>query len=481
MDDNALRISTSGDNGLDRHGGDEPIFDLDGPHSGRWLRPVRLRPFRNKVGGHSAIYKFTKRAVCKPLASRENIFYEAVEREAPALLGFIPRYLGVMLVNYRRCKEADTSGVFGDMEDVEGIVADYQRRPPLSGDGFRKSRKTMSTAAAVNGMHTPLESPVALSPPSHELQGTRQEHFILLEDLTGRLRKPCVLDLKMGTRQYGVDALPAKKKSQRAKCDRTTSRTLGARICGMQVWDKVEGSFYQQDKYIGRKIKTEDFPNSLARFLFDGDKFLVYHIPPMIQKLCALARIIVQLTGYRFYGCSLLLLYEGEPDIQSAYARLGPAAHLLCIDLSVPTKKDGRACRKRKGELDIRIVDFAHSATGKDYLPHPPPSPGAPEMLNSNGYDSRVDPVSGLIYARFSPHRPELPDIGFLFGLKNLVHTLDKMWNEERSKRSRAIQEGRMAEAEKLSPLPQDGREVFDTVFGKPGAPGLVTDGYIST
>jgi len=64
---------------------------------------------------------------------------------------------------------------------------------------------------------------------------TRQNHFIFMEDLTGRLKRSCVLDLKMGTRQYGMDATLAKKKSQRKKCDRTTSRPLGIRVCGMQV------------------------------------------------------------------------------------------------------------------------------------------------------------------------------------------------------------------------------------------------------
>lgn len=40
-------------------------FDLDLDMSQGGLPHIPLRPFRNQVGGHSAIYKFTKRAVCK--------------------------------------------------------------------------------------------------------------------------------------------------------------------------------------------------------------------------------------------------------------------------------------------------------------------------------------------------------------------------------------------------------------------------------
>ena len=80
---------------------------------------------------------------------------------------------------------------------------------------------------------TPAQDPKP-APQSDETDA-RQNHFILMEDLTGRMKHSCVLDLKMGTRQYGMDATSAKKKSQRKKCDRTTSRTLGVRVCGMQV------------------------------------------------------------------------------------------------------------------------------------------------------------------------------------------------------------------------------------------------------
>jgi hypothetical protein len=57
--------------GMPRHTPIDHDVDIDDQYHAQFdlsedaLPHIPLRPFRNQVGGHTSIYKFTKRAVCK--------------------------------------------------------------------------------------------------------------------------------------------------------------------------------------------------------------------------------------------------------------------------------------------------------------------------------------------------------------------------------------------------------------------------------
>ncbi|KAI0047318.1 SAICAR synthase-like protein [Auriscalpium vulgare] len=379
-------------------------------------------------------------------------------------------------------------------EQLDGMAASRRR-------SRSRSLEALNVPLRFNPAATlPCKAALTRMPDSHSESDdsfTRQNHFILMEDLTGRLKHSCVLDLKMGTRQYGMDATATKKKSQRKKCDRTTSRSLGVRICGMQVWDNKTQSYVTQDKYQGREVKTNDFPVALASFLYDGERLLAHQIPNLLGKIYALARIINRLKGFRFYGCSLLLIYDGDREVQEAFRNtvlehptsrskrgeslerhrhrmVGTSVNRPLIRrshsedlLSGPI--DLRSSRKRKrGEVNIRIVDFAHMTTGRDWQNYPPDFAHRPvtEVKSGKGYSADIDPDTGLIYARFPPHYPDQPDRGFLFGLKNLADALEKIWNDERIHRIKRCRDDPTAVKDQLPPLSTEGKQIFDEIFG---------------
>lgn len=57
------------------------------------LDAIELVPYRHQVGGHTTVWRFSKKAVCKQLNNRENEFYEQIERHHRDLLPFLPRYV----------------------------------------------------------------------------------------------------------------------------------------------------------------------------------------------------------------------------------------------------------------------------------------------------------------------------------------------------------------------------------------------------
>ncbi|KAK7195984.1 inositol polyphosphate kinase-like protein [Novymonas esmeraldas] len=264
--------------------------------------------------------------------------YAAQKHRALQLLAaFVPRYHGTRRLfaqDVLRCeREANAAAAAAAAATAAAATvvpsSTVEHENPLNG---AQTRAPATTAAP----STAAESP-APPPPHHPQEGLVQPpqqpivvdadddddgddgdkrvcRMIMLEYVCYRFRRPCVMDIKMGSRQYGLHPSAEKKQSKERKSKLSTSARYGIRLAGYRRWSAEDAQYKFRSKLQCRCLTLSEVKGEIATFLLHSRE--MEHV--FRRQLQRLRVAFSQQTVFRFFTSSLLFVYDAEDPLSTA-------------------------------------------------------------------------------------------------------------------------------------------------------------------
>mmetsp|Transcript_21254 Transcript_21254/g.49932 ORF Transcript_21254/g.49932 Transcript_21254/m.49932 type:complete len:372 (-) Transcript_21254:698-1813(-) len=273
--------------------------------------------FEHQIAGHTT-FLFGGEHVYKRAIPCELSLYLTLSRANEVLRDFLPQFFGV-------AEKVDGNG--------DGVLDTMTVTLPYS-------KLTKSVQSLCPGSGEFPDCPKILDHLLQLLQCKTKcypdktlNRFLVLENLTWGYKRPCLMDIKLGVRQHGDDEPSDKIFRKQAKCDATTSKTMGLRVCGIKVYDMVAGKYNFYDKHYGRKLVETTVVDALKVFLDSGRGVRTDVVPLFIRRLKQLEAIVASQTRFFFYSSSLLFVYDADlSDVTRATVKMIDFAHTCNAD-----------------------------------------------------------------------------------------------------------------------------------------------------
>ncbi|KAI6172121.1 Inositol hexakisphosphate kinase 1-like isoform X2 [Aphelenchoides besseyi] len=280
-----------------------------------------LQPFKHQVAGHIGFYSIDEDHICKPYNQSEADFYHQMPSDlrgtTPALCFEAELKPNLYSETYDLCITATNSDSSHEHE---------HKKLCLNRDAHNETTDT-EFRDIFSGLMSDL-NPWSLQCQMRRKSAQSLQKFMVFEDLTAKFHTPNILDFKLGIRQYTDSASEEKKHRQRLKCDKSTSKSLGIRLCGLQYFDDQLQNFQCVNKYSGRSLDVNGLRKFINHFFRSSSgNIRLDDCVCLLKQIENIKKKVESIPGLRLYGVSLLIILEGSPD--ASYDQPQPVARLI--------------------------------------------------------------------------------------------------------------------------------------------------------
>lgn len=191
------------------------------------------------------------------------------------------------------------------------------------------------------------------------------EPAIKIENLTHGMRRPCIMDLKMGFQSVEASERRVLKRLRHAALDHLTgSKHSGVRLEGLSMYRSLE-----KKRMKGNRVQSHAVSANMGVSLQDVLTFFLtdesgVRIDIALRFQAHIEALLHYFTRYNkdrlFIGSSILLIYDN--DNSSPHMRWARALQRLhTVSDAHPLSSDRVSSLTRRTHVDVRMIDFAHT------------------------------------------------------------------------------------------------------------------------